>query len=82
MDSWGTLDHYFGISGPALQAQAVSSSESPTPKAAAGESPVGRTGTVSSFTDWRRSPVFWLAVLAVFALGMIHLEGHVDAALG
>ena len=80
--AWGTLDHYFGITSDQLAGVTLASPESPTPANLAGQSPVGQAGSVASFTDWRRSPVFWLAVFAVFALGMIHLEGHVEAALG
>lgn len=80
--AWGELDHYFGVSSDALQAQTRGSSEAPTYTSQAGPSPVGSPGTVASFTDWRHSPVFWLAVFSVFALGMIHLEGAVGARLG
>jgi hypothetical protein len=76
-----TLDDYFGIDGNTLGALDRLSPESPTHLAAAGEHPSGQRGTVSAFTDWRRSPVFWVAVFAVFALGYIHLEGHVRVAL-
>jgi hypothetical protein len=75
------LDDYFGIDSAALSAIDRRSPESPTFSTAAGESPVGQTGTIASFTDWRRSPVFWLAVFAVFALGYIHAEGSVRLAL-
>ena len=76
-----SLDDYFGISGEQLQAQTRASSEAPLSTYQAGPSPVGRPGTVASFTDWRNSPVFWLAVFAVFALGMLHAEGAVKVAL-
>lgn len=79
---FGTLEHYFGVSSDELQAQTLASPEAPKPRQFAGPSPVGSPGTVASFTDWRRSPVFWLAVFAVFALGMIHLEGAVRARVG
>jgi hypothetical protein len=76
-----SLDDYFGKSGAQLQAETRFSSEAPTPSSMAGPPPGGTAGLVPSFTDWRGSPVFWLAVFAVFALGMIHLEGNVKAAL-
>lgn len=75
------LEDYFGINGDQLQAQTTSSSESPTPTYVAGPHPTGAAGTVGSLTDWRRSPVFWLAVFSIFALGMIHAEGRVALAL-
>lgn len=77
-----SLDDYFGISGDTLQAQTLASAEAPTPSKIAGPSPITGGSPSSSFTDWRRSPMFWLAIFAVFALGMIHLEGNVKAALG
>ena len=70
---------FFGISAEQQQALDNSSPNSPTYTRQAGTRPGGQVGTVASFTDWRRSPVFWLAVFAVFALGMIHLEGSVRA---
>lgn len=73
--SWGELDHYFGISSDQLRGEA------PTPVNVAGPGPAGSPGTYASFTDWRRSPVFWLAVFSVFALMMIHAEGAVAVRL-
>jgi hypothetical protein len=75
------LDDIFGVSGDQLQAMDNASPNSPTYTKQAGTAPGGQTGTVASFTDWRRSPVFWLAVFAVFALGYLHVEGSVKAAL-
>lgn len=75
------LDDYFGVNSDELQAVTIASSESPTPTGFAGHPTTGPEGVVNSLTDWRRSPVFWLAVFAVFALGVIHLEGHIGAAL-
>lgn len=76
-----SLEDVFGIQGDTLTALDSRSPESPTFTRVAGENPVGQSGTVASFTDWRRSPVFWLAVFAVFALGYIHLETNVRMAL-
>lgn len=77
-----SLDDYFGLNGDTLQAQTRASSEAPTPSHIAGPAPLaGGGGPSASVIDWRRSPVFWLAVFGVFALGMIHLEGSVKAAL-
>lgn len=73
---WGSVDHYFGVSSEQLQGQAAPS------RNVAGQAPTGSPGTYASFTDWRRSPVFWLAVFSVLALGMIHLEGAVGARIG
>jgi hypothetical protein len=73
--AWGELDHYFGVSSDQLRSNAA-----PT-RNVAGPSPTGSPGTYASFTDWRRSPVFWVAVFAVFALAMIHAEGAVAVRL-
>lgn len=75
------LDDYFGITSEQLQAQTHVSSNAPVTTSQAGPHPAGQPGVVPSFTDWQHSPVFWLAVFAVFALGMIHVEGSVKAAL-
>ncbi len=75
------LEDYFGIDGNTLGTLDQVSSNSPTHLATTSEQPGGQPGVVASFTDWRRSPVFWLAVFAVFALGYIHAEGSVRLAL-
>ena len=76
------LEDYFGTNAASLASQTRSSSEAPTPLHGAGAGPGGQSGSgLVSFTDWRHSPVFWLAVFSVFALGMIHAEGHVRMAL-
>ena len=76
-----SLDDYFGVNSNQLQTQTRNSSEAPLSTYQAGTSPVGAPGTIAAFTDWRNSPVFWLALFAVFTLGMVHLEGTVKASL-
>ena len=76
-----TYEDYFGVSPDAQAGLDRLSPQSPNSSYNAGEAPTGRAGTVASFTDWRRSPVFWLALFAVLALGIIHLEGNVRLAL-
>jgi hypothetical protein len=72
-------EDYFGITSDQMAAADALSPQSPNHTYVAGSRPGGQLGTVASFTEWRRSPVFWLAVFGVFALGMIHLEGSVRA---
>jgi len=80
---FGTLESYFGTSSDELRAQTQASKNAPSPTRYAGASPVGQTGnTQASLTEWRVSPVFWLAVFAIFALSMIHLEAGVRARIG
>jgi len=76
-----TIEDYFGITGESLAASDAISPNAPTYTKQTGELPTGQRGTVSSFTDWRRSPIFWLAVFGVFALGYIHLESSIRVAL-
>lgn len=76
-----TLEDVFGIGGDQLAMTNGRSAEAPTYSAQAGPSPVGSPGTYAAFTDWKHSPVFWLAAFAIVALGIIHLEGNVSAAL-
>ena len=76
-----SAEDYFGVTSDQMAVADALSPESPNHTYVAGTRPGGQVGTVSSFTDWRRSPVFWLAVFALFALGSIHLEGSVRAKL-
>lgn len=75
MDEWGTLSHYYGIDSHELRGEAAPTSY------VAGPAPYGSPGTYAAFTDWRHSPVLWLAVFAIFALAMIHAEGAVAVRL-
>lgn len=75
------LEDVFGIDSSQLQAQTIASPEAPTPTSFAGHAQGGQPGLVAAFTDWRRSPMFWVALFAVIALGYIHLEGSVRVAL-
>ncbi len=76
-----TIDEIFGISGESLAAQNRNSPEAPQTRYPAGPSPITTGGPTDHLSGWRESPVFWLAVFAFIALGVLHLEGRISGEL-
>lgn len=76
-----TIEDIFGISSDQLQSADRNSPEAPATRYVAGPSPIATGNPTDHLNAWRSSPVFWLAAFAVFALGILHLEGRVSGEL-